>query len=201
MSFWNEEHKNTGGNFESAGGDFEPLPANTGCLAAIKQASWSEYEGDRYINIQWQVLKPEQYKGRVIFHKVRVLDADSDKADRAKRMLAAIDTNAGGKLLQLNREPDDYDLASALVGKIQGIKVQVWKMEVNGEERSGNWVSAVAPSKKPAAQAAPQAGAQAAQPAVASEPNVSAGAASGAVATGAAVADGTFDPLDDDLPF
>lgn len=195
MSFWNEEHKNTGGNFESAGGDFEPLPANTGCLAAIKQANWSEYEGDRYINIQWQVLKPEQYKGRVIFHKVRVLDPDSAKADRAKRMLAAIDTNAGGKLLQLNREPDDYDLASALVGKIQGIKLQVWKMEVNGEARSGNWVSAVAPSKRPATQAQP--GAQAAQPTAASEPNV----AAGGVAADGVTTSGAFEDLDDDLPF
>lgn len=147
MSFWNEEQRKTGGNFESGGGDFEPIPANTGCIAAIKQANWAEYQGDRYINIQWQVLKPEQYKNRVIFQKVRVLDDDPSKADRAKRMLAAIDTNAGGRLLKLQSEPTDHDLASALTGKIQAIKLQVWEMNVDGQERSGNWVSAVAPSK------------------------------------------------------
>lgn len=154
MSFWNDEQRATSGEFESGGGDFEPIPANTGCIAAIKQAGWADYQGDRYINIQWQVLKPEQYKNRVIFQKIRVLDSDSAKADRAKRMLAAIDTNAGGKLLQLSHEPTDHDLASALTGKMQAIKVQVWKMEVEGQQRSGNWVSAVAPSKK-AAQPAP----------------------------------------------
>lgn len=147
MSFWNDEQRNTSGTFESGGGDFEPIPANTGCIAAIKQAGWAEYQGDRYINIQWQVLKPDQYKNRVIFQKIRVLDNDPAKADRAKRMLAAIDANAGGKLLQLSHEPTDHDLASALTGKMQAIKLQVWEMEVEGQQRSGNWVSAVAPSK------------------------------------------------------
>ena len=155
MSFWNDEQRNTGGAFESGGGDFEPIPANTGCIAAIKQAGWADYQGDRYINIQWQVLKPEQYKNRVIFQKIRVLDSDISKADRAKRMLAAIDTNAGGKLLQLQHEPTDHDLASALTGKMQAIKLQVWEMEVEGQKRSGNWVSAVAPSKGAVAQPAP----------------------------------------------
>lgn len=163
MSFWNSDHKNVGATFETGGGDFEPIPANTGCVAAIKQAGWAEYHGDRYINIQWQILAPEQYKNRVVFQKVRVLDADTAKADRAKRMLAAIDANAGGKLVQLDRAPDDSDLALALTGKIMAIKLQVWEMVGDdGQERSGNWVSAVAPSKggqqqAPAQQPAPAA--------------------------------------------
>src|SRR5690625_2522169 len=148
MSFWNDEQRSVGGSFESGGGDFEPIPANTGCIAAIKEAAWAEYQGDRYINIQWEILKPDQYKNRRVFQKVRVHDADPQKADRAKLMLAAIDTNAGGKLLALSREPTDQDLASALVGKIQAIKLQVWELETEtGEKKSGNWVSAVAPSK------------------------------------------------------
>src|SRR5699024_2762059 len=148
MSFWNSDHKTVGTSFESGGGDFEPIPANTGCIAAIHQASWAEYHGDRYINIRWQVLQPEQYKNRVIFQKVRVLDDDAAKADRAKRMLAAIDANAGGKLVQLDRAPEDSDLALALTGKIMAIKLQVWELTGDdGQERSGNWVSAVAPSK------------------------------------------------------
>lgn len=148
MSFWNQEQRDTGGSFESGGGTFEPIPANTGCVAAIRQAGWAEYQGERYISVHWQILAPEQYKGRMIFQKIRVLDDDPAKADRAKRMLAAIDTNAGGKLLALDREPTEQDLSSALTGKIQAIKLQVWELEINGEERSGNWVSAVAPSKK-----------------------------------------------------
>src|SRR5690625_1311697 len=153
MSFWNDEQRSVGGSFESGGGDFEPIPANTGCIAAIKQAGWADYEGDWYINIQWEILKPDQYKNRRVFQKVRVHDADPQKADRAKRMLAAIDTNAGGKLLQLSHEPTDHDLASALTGKIQAIKLQVWELTGDdGQERRGNWVSAVAPSKGAASQ-------------------------------------------------
>lgn len=166
MSFWNSDHKNVGATFETGGGDFEPIPANTGCVAAIKQAAWAEYHGDRYINIQWQILAPEQYKNRVVFQKLRVLDDDAAKADRAKRMLAAIDANAGGKLLQLDRVPDDSDLALALTGRIMAIKLQVWEMVGDdGQERSGNWVSAVAPAGKQrqAAQPAPAAAAPAAQ--------------------------------------
>jgi|SRR5690625_598549 len=147
MSFWSDEHKAVGGEFESAGGSFEPIPANTGCLAVIQDASWKEYNGDRYINIKWQIIQPEQYKNRVIFQKIRALDDDAARADRAKRMLAAIATNAGGGLLQVQGEPTDSDLAVNLVGKIQGIKLQVWELTTEtGEERSGNWVSAVAPS-------------------------------------------------------
>lgn len=146
MSFWNDEQRNVGTSFESGGGDFEPIPANTGVKAAIKQAGWAEYQGDRYINIQWQVLAPEQYKNRVVFQKIRVLDADVAKADKAKRMLAAIDANAGGKLVQLDRAPEDSDLALALTGKMMAIKLQVWEMTGDdGQERRGNWVSAVAP--------------------------------------------------------
>lgn len=146
MSFWNDEQRNVGKSFESGGGDFEPIPANTGVKAAIKQAGWAEYQGDRYINIQWQVLAPEVYKNRVVFQKIRVLDDDTAKADRAKRMLAAIDANAGGKLVQLDRAPDDSDLALALTGKMMAIKLQVWEMQgSDGQDRKGNWVSAVAP--------------------------------------------------------
>lgn len=148
MSFFSDEQRNTDGTFESGGGDFEPIPANTGCLAAIKQTEWVTYDNERYINIRWQVLQPEAYKNRMVFQKLRVLDIDPSKSDRAKRMLAAIDSNAGGKLVALGREPSDSDLASALVGKIQAIKLQVWKLTTeSGEERSGNWVSAVSPSK------------------------------------------------------
>src|SRR5690606_32187086 len=110
-------------------------------------------------------LAPEAYKNRVVFQKIRVLDDDPAKADKAKRMLAAIDANAGGKLVRLDRAPDDSDLALALTGKMMAIKLQVWEMTGDdGQERRGNWVSAVAPingqqpapAQQPAPQAAPE---------------------------------------------
>lgn len=158
-NFWdlNEGGSATGsGEFEMGGGDMTPIPSNTGCIAAIEEAKWDEYDGDRFISLKWRVMKPDEYAKRVIFQKVKVFGTSKDKdpkatADKAKRMLAAIDSNAGGKLMKVQGEPSDMDLMSALVGKTMAIKLQVWEMEINGEEKSGNWVSAVAPAKGAAA--------------------------------------------------
>lgn len=148
-NFWNlsdnSDAKSTGSNFETGGGKIEPIPSNTDCLAAIDEAKIDDYNGDEYVSLRWVVLQPEEYKNRKIFHKVRIFDADSKKADKAKRMLAAIDTNAGGKLIESEEAPNDLDLTMALVNKPMVIKLQVWEMEVEGETRTGNWVCAVSP--------------------------------------------------------
>ena len=132
MSFWdlNEGGSATSdGSFESSGGDLTPIPNKTGCVAAIEEAKWDDYEGDRFINLKWRVAKPAEYGNRVIFQKIRVFDAKPEKADKAKRMLAAIDTNAGGKLMKIGKEPEDTDLMSALMGKMMAIKVMVWEIK------------------------------------------------------------------------
>jgi len=151
MSFWDLADGGkveTEGKFDLGGGDLEPIPNNTGCVAAIEEAKWDEYDGDRYISLRWRVVQPGEYANRAVFQKVRVFDSKPEKADKAKRMLAAIDTNAGGKLVALGREPTDTDLMSALMGKIMAIKVMVWEMELDGgETKRGNWISAVAPYK------------------------------------------------------
>lgn len=163
MSFWdlNDGSKAEGDSiYEIEGGNLEPIPANTGCIAAIEEAKWDSYEEDRYISLKWRVIKPDEYGNRVIFQKVKVYGTSRDRdphatADKAKRMLAAIDANAGGKLMKLQSEPDDTDLMSALVGKMMAIKVQVWKLtKEDGEKMEGNWISAVAPAKGKAAEAA-----------------------------------------------
>lgn len=166
MSFWNlndGSKAESRTDYEMEGGNLEPIPANTGCIAAIEESKWTEYEGDRYIKNKWRVMRPEQYANRVIFQKVKVYGTSRDKdpqatADKAKRMLAAIDANCGGKLAKLDAEPSDMDLMSALVGKPLAIKVMVWKMtsEQTGEPMAGNWIAAVAPAKgKPVEQAPP----------------------------------------------
>ncbi len=184
-NFWDLNDGNkieeNAGQFEMGGGDLTPIPNGTGCIAAIEEAKWDTYEDDRYISLKWRVMRPEQYANRVIFQKVKVFGMASDKdqratADKAKRMLAAIDQNCGGKLMKVEGEPSDMDLMSALVGKQMAIKVQVWKMKNrdSGEEMTGNWIGAVSPAK----------GAQVATPA--------------AKPAQTAPAD---DGLDDDIPF
>lgn len=192
MSFWQLNDgttvDNTNTTFDAGGGNLDPIPDNTSCIAAIEEAKWDSYEGDSFINLKWRVMRPAAYANRVLFQKLKVYGTAKDKdpratADKAKRMLAAIDANCGGKLMALGRDFEDADLMIALVGKPMAIKVQVWKMG----EKSGNWISAVAPAKAQApaqtqAPAAPhQPARQAQRPAPAPAPAI--------------------DALDDDIPF
>lgn len=131
-----------------AGGNMEPIPSGTKLKAMIENAEWTTWEGERYINIRWSALEPDTYKNRKIFQKIRVHDADPKKADKAKRMLAAIDANAGGGLLQLEHEPTDADLQMNLLNKIMLIQVQVWEMN----DKSGNWINKVSGEDLPVVQ-------------------------------------------------
>lgn len=140
MSFWDIEEEVTG-SFEMGGGAIEPIPDNTDVLAAPDEVKWDSYEGDQYISIRWTILKPSEYANRKIFQKVRVFDTDSKKADKAKRMLAAIDANAGGMLRASGVQPTDELLTKALTNKQMIIKLMVWEMN----DKSGNWVAAVSP--------------------------------------------------------
>lgn len=145
----------TDGTFESSN-NMEPIPANTQLLAIVDEAKWDEYQGDSYISLRWTIMAPEEHKNRKIFQKVRV--NDPKKGDNAKRMLAAIDKNAGGKLAASGAYPTDESLTMALCHKPMVIRVQVWNMtkEDTGEKMAGNWIDKVA---------ARNGGAQAAQPA------------------------------------
>ena len=154
MSFWQKNDGTdveTSTSYEQASGEMLPIPKDTTCIAAIEEAKWAEYQGDSYINLKWRVMRPAEYANRVIFHKLKVFGTAQDKdkaatADKAKMMLRAIDANCGGKLSKLTEAPEDRHLMSALVGKPMAIKLQVWAMN----DKTGNWISAVAPAKAPA---------------------------------------------------
>lgn len=156
MSFWTTSDNtaiNASGAFEVGGGG-EPIPANTSVLACPDEAKWDSYEGDYYISLRWNILEPAAYKGRKVFHKLRVESADSKKKDKALRMLAAIDANAGGKLASSGQKPSDIDLMQNLVNKPMVLKLQIWEVDDgNGGTKKGNWVSAVSPRNAPTGQA------------------------------------------------
>jgi hypothetical protein len=145
MSFWNlsdnTSASETGKSFEMGGGDMEPIPANTSVLAAPDEAKLDNYEGDEYISLRWTILAPKEYANRKVFQKIRVFDPDTKKSDKAKRMLAAIDSNAGGQLIASGQEPTDALLTKCLVNKPMLLKLQVWEMN----DKKGNWVAAVSP--------------------------------------------------------
>lgn len=164
MSFWNlsdgEDVKNiASGEFDQGGGRMEVIPDNTSVLAAIDEAKWDRTQNnERYISLRWTVLAPEEFKNRKIFQKVWVTDPKPntkpekvDQArDKAKRMLGAIDTNAGGKLLK-GEMPTDESLTSCLTNKPMVVRVMVWEMpdRETGGMAQGNWVGAVSPRSNP----------------------------------------------------
>lgn len=137
------------GEFESGGGNMEPLPEGTQVLAMVDQAKWDAHDGEYFVSLRWTVAMPEEYKNRKIFQKIKVKNPDADKRDKALMMLAAIDANAGGQIMALGAEPEDADLAAALLNRPMVLKLGLWKMDnAQGESKSGNWVQKVAPRKK-----------------------------------------------------
>lgn len=166
MSFWDlsdgeAANENVQKDYEVPGGNMDPIPNNSDCLSEIEGAKWADKgEGAdkvRFVEIKWRVSKPEDYANRVVFQKLWVDDLDPqaktrekalEKRDKARRMLATIDANGGGKLMKSNDAPTDDSLSLALVGIKAVIKVMLWEMKDSrdpGNMMRGNWVSAVKP--------------------------------------------------------
>lgn len=151
MSFWNLSDGKTAESTGSFDADTQtaPIPNNTQVKAAIDEIKWDEYDGDDYINARWVILDGE-YKNRKIFHKLRVKDSDPKKADKAMKMLVAIDTNAGGELQKVATSPTDTDLQRCLSNKMMVLKLGVWKIDEDPNDiKQGNWVKAVSPMNTP----------------------------------------------------
>ena len=159
MGFWDlsdGESANTGEKeYEQETGNLSPIPDGSSVLALIDEAKWNETRDEQaeHISLRWSVIEPAEYANRKVFQKLWVTDDDPNvkdaakmekKRDKAKRMLAAIDANAGGKLSKVPRRPSDDDLALALTNRPMIIKCMVWEMGDN----SGNWISMVAPKNK-----------------------------------------------------
>lgn len=149
MSNWweLEDDEEVTGSYSSGGGDFDPIPNNTRALAEVNSVMWAERGGERYVNIQWEVVKPAAYANRRVFQKIYVVNGKpgaknpKDAQKKARDMWRNIDHNAGGKLVRLGREPNDDDMTLALQGKQMIIDIMLWEIDGN----KGNWVGAVHP--------------------------------------------------------
>ena len=162
MGFWNlsdgEDAAKTGAEYEIPGGNMDPIPAGSSVLAMIDEAKWDHTQNDaeEYISLRWTVLAPDEFKNRKVFQKLWVTDHDPNakdhakaiaKTDKARKMLAAIDANAGGRLTAKDARPSDDDLARALQDRPMVITLGVWESNQPGGS-GGNWVMAVAPKNK-----------------------------------------------------
>ncbi len=151
MSFWDlesgEDSRQTGTSFEVASSN-EPIPDGSSVLAYVSDVKWDEWQSTEYLKIAWKVAKPADFENRVVFHKLYVTDPDRNakdpkaKTDKAKKMLAAIDANAGGKLMKIRDKPTNEQLAIALINKMMVIRVAVYETD---DGKTGNWVQAVMP--------------------------------------------------------
>lgn len=167
MSFWNLSEgdnavETTTKEFDGGGGRSEPIPEGTTVLFMPDDVKWAEdRNNNEYLSIRWRVLKPADYAGRVVFTKLWVTDDDprakdaQKKRDKAKRMLAAIDANAGGKLGRKSGKPSDDDLAVALVNKQMTGRLGMYSIDGDqGDKIEGNYVQAVGAKDRPVTESA-----------------------------------------------
>jgi len=154
MSFWKTStgaKLESQGSFNVGGGEMAPIPSGTKVKAMITEIKFelpSDRDaangfGEELIKVRWDVVDGE-FKNRVIFQKIAVDHEKVEKKDKALEMLAAIDFNAGGKLMASGEKPSDHGMAKALTNVPMILQLQVWETKKDdGSDMSGNWVQAV----------------------------------------------------------
>lgn len=148
MSFWESEVGEVTGKAEDAfAKSFTQIPDGTMALARIETFINAEYNGNRYLSIDW-LLTDGDFKGAKVNQKLKVygdpMAKDSAKArHRALNMLKLIYQLYQVKPKHSN-DPTDTDLA-VFVGKAAGIKIR--ETEPNAEGKQYNWVAEIHEAK------------------------------------------------------
>lgn len=157
MSFFSQEALQTTGSFDS--NSFETIPDNTKALAVITNAEWREANefNAKHISLTWDIVEDE-FKGRKVFQKIKLLESDKAKALKAQKMLIAIDANCKGAIAQAGVEPTQQGLQSLLHSPMY---IMIKEYEMNGNK--GNWVVAVSERNSKKGQQVTQQSAPAAQ--------------------------------------
>lgn len=163
MGFWNlSDGKAVESKSEfELGGGFEVIPDGSRVLAAVEECKDDQWEGERFFNLKWRILEGE-YKNRIIFQKLKVFSSKEKQRDNAITMLAAIDANAGGKLMASGKEPTDFAIASALANRPMILLLRVWESE--DKQKTGNYVAGVFSRQQTKASPTPKQSAQSNEP-------------------------------------
>lgn len=163
MGFWNlSDGKAVESKSEfELGGGFEVIPDGSRVLAAVEECKDDQWEGERFFNLKWRILEGE-YKNRIIFQKLKVFSSKDKQRDNAITMLAAIDANAGGKLMASGKEPTDFAIASALANRPMILLLRVWESE--DKQKTGNYVAGVFSRQQTKAAPAPKQSAPSSEP-------------------------------------
>ena len=141
-------------SYEVASGSFDAFPEGTKLLAMVTDAEWrtNDQTGLENLSLTWTVVKPEEVANRKVFQSLWLTDLQPEakdpekKRDKARRMFAAIDANAGGKLAKKGGKPDADAVMFALANKPMVIRLGVWSFTGSqGDKMEGNWVQAISP--------------------------------------------------------
>lgn len=137
----------TGSAADAFAKTFTHIPDGTMALARIDSFVNADYQGNRYLSIDWMLIDGD-FKGQKVNQKLKVFgdprSSDSDKAKhRALNMLKLIYQLYGTKPKH-SGEPTDLDL-SIFVGKTAGIRIR--ETEPNDQGKQYNWVAEIHESK------------------------------------------------------
>ncbi len=145
MSFWESELGEVTGNANDAfAKSYTQIPDNTMALAKIDTFLNMEYQGFKYLMLEWLITDGD-FKGSKVQHKLKVYGGDAYDKDpiktrhRALNMLKLLYQLFNMKPKHAN-DPTDQDLA-VFVGKAAGIKIR--ETEPNDKGRQYNWIAEV----------------------------------------------------------
>jgi len=146
--FWESDLGEVTGKPEDAfAKSFTHIPDNTMALARVESFTNLEYNGNRYLSLDW-ILTDGDFKGQKVNQKLKVYgdpqSKDSNKVrHRALNMLKLMYQLYGLKPKHPG-EPADSDL-SVFIGKLAGIRIR--ETEPNQEGKQYNWVSEIHDAK------------------------------------------------------
>lgn len=146
--FWESELGEITGSAADAFAKFKTqIPDGTMALARIESFVNDEYQGNKFLKIEW-VLTDGDFKGAVVEQKLKVygdpMAKDPARArHRALNMLKLIYQLFNTKPKHAN-PPSDQDLA-VFVGKAAGIKIR--ETEPNDQGKQYNWVAEIHETK------------------------------------------------------
>lgn len=146
--FWESELGDvTGSAADAFAKTFTQIPDGTMALAKIETFINAEYQGNKYLLVEW-LLTDGDFRGQKVQQKIKVWGDPRDKdpaktRHRALNMLKLMYQTWNMKPKHSNA-PTDQDLAS-FIGKAAGIKIR--ETEPNDQGKQYNWVSEVHETK------------------------------------------------------
>ncbi len=137
----------TGSESDAFAKSFKQIPDGTMAIAKVESFVNSEYNGNRFLSINW-VLTEGDFKGAKVEQKLKVygdpMAKDSEKARYRALNMFKLMFQLYGLKPKHSGDPTDQDLM-VFNGKMAGLKIR--ETEPNDQGRQYNWVAEVHDAK------------------------------------------------------